>query len=126
MKPPITLLIVLVLAYLALSFVSWDINPAHWSAIARTVLLIVFLLAILKPVTDWLKLTIDPEKTNATGVTTRTVSEAEYEQNRQFYQKALSMKVGEFTPEQRQSIKDTLAKAKTLLARLEKEDVQIG
>ena len=126
MKPLLTVLILVVLAYLALSFVSWDVNPAHWSAIARTVLLIAFLLAILKPVTDLLKLTTDPEKTNTSGVTSRTVSEAEFEQNQSFYKKALSMKPGEFTPEQRQSIQDTLAKAKTLLARLEKEDIQIG
>lgn len=126
MKPLLTVLILVVLAYLALSFVSWDINPAHWSAIARTVLLIVFLLAILKPTTDWLKLTTAPEKTNTSSVTSRTVSNAEFEQNQSFYKKALSMSPGKFTPEQRQSIQDSLTKAKALMDKLEKEDIQIG
>ncbi len=126
MKPLLTVLILVVVAYLALSFVSWDINPAHWSAIARTVLLIVFLLVTLKPVTDLLKLTTDFEKTNTTGVTSRTVSDAEFEQNQSFYKKALSMKPSDFTPEQRQSIQDSLTKAETLLARLENKDIQIG
>lgn len=125
-KPLLTVLILIVLTYLAMAFVSWTVNPAQWSAIARTVLVMVLLLAILKPITDWLKLTTAPDETNATGVTTRTVSDAEFEQNQSFYKKALSMKPGEFTSEQRQSIRDTLAKAETLLARLEKEDVRIG
>lgn len=123
MKPLYIVPILVVLAYVALSFVSWNVNPAHWSVIARTVLLIVFLLAILKPATDWLKLTTTPDETNAIGAVSRIVSDAGFEQNQSFYKKALSMKPGEFTPEQRQSIRDSLAKAKTLLARLEQEDV---
>jgi hypothetical protein len=36
------------------------------------------------------------------------------------------MSPGKFTPEQRQSIQDSLAKAKALMDKLEKEDIQIG
>jgi hypothetical protein len=28
-------LLVILVIYLALTFISWDLNPAHWSALAR-------------------------------------------------------------------------------------------